>query len=96
MLLTLGANNLAAKEICLVIFLLEAISAILGIREVLSLTEPKWLYSKYYSRSVYLLVLSLSLFHLEGTQWCCEQGKNNEQNSSLTLMGEGKGGGWSG
>lgn len=41
MLLTLGANNLAAKEICLVIFLLEAISAILGIREVLSLTEPK-------------------------------------------------------
>ena len=63
---------------------------------MLSLTEPKWLYSKYYSRSVYLLVLSLSLFHLEGTQWCCEQGKNNEQNSSLTLMGEGKGGWWSG
>lgn len=32
MLLTLGANNLATKEICLVIFRLEAISEILGIK----------------------------------------------------------------
>ena len=32
MLLTLGANNLATKEICLVIFRLEAISEIPGMK----------------------------------------------------------------